>query len=102
MNSFKQKIVNWLLGDGPALQDGQGTSRTAVGRYYNNNIEDDRFDHGLNIHVRNAVGGSIVTFRRNGNDGPNVDRNANRPYLIHEDANFELELGKLITLESIR
>jgi hypothetical protein len=47
----------------------------------------------------NAIGGKIVTFRQ-------YDRRKDdtqfRHYVISDDLDFERELGKMITLESIR
>lgn len=56
-------------------------------------------DEGLNITVRKALGGKIVTFRTY--DYKN-DRNTYKLYVIPDDHDFERELGKLITLESMR
>ena len=56
-------------------------------------------DEGLNIVVRKAIGGKIVTFRHY--DHKN-DRNTHKLYVIPDDMDFEKELGKLITLESMR
>lgn len=54
---------------------------------------------GLNIQVHAAHGGKIVTFRRYDRKS---DRNNNSVYIIPEEQDFERELGKLITLESMR
>ena len=56
-------------------------------------------DEGLNITVRNANGGKIITFRHY---DYKTDRNNYKLYVIPEDHDFEKELGKLITLESLR
>jgi hypothetical protein len=56
-------------------------------------------DEGLNISVRKAIGGKIVTFRQY--DERN-DRNHYKLYVIPDDLDFDKELGKLITLESMR
>lgn len=56
-------------------------------------------EDGLNIVVRNAMGGKIVTFRTY---DQKQDRNNYRLYVIPDDHDFEKELGKLITLESLR
>lgn len=56
-------------------------------------------DEGLNIMVRKAMGGKIVTFRTY---DPKTDRNNHKIYVIPDDHDFEKELGKLITLESMR
>ena len=56
-------------------------------------------DEGLNIIVRKAMGGKIVTFRAYDHK---TDRNNHKIYVIPDDHDFEKELGKLITLESMR
>jgi len=56
-------------------------------------------DEGLNIMVRKAMGGKIVTFRTYDHK---TDRNNHKIYVIPDDHDFEKELGKLITLESMR
>ena len=56
-------------------------------------------DDGLNITVRHAIGGRVVTFRHYDRK---TDRNNNRIYVIPEDQDFERELGKMITLETLR
>lgn len=56
-------------------------------------------DDGLNITVRKATGGKIVSFRHYDNK---TDRNYHKLYVIPDDLDFERELGKMITLESMR
>lgn len=56
-------------------------------------------DEGLNITVRKAIGGRIVTFRHYDHK---TDRHNHKLYVIPEDLDFERELGKMITLESMR
>ena len=56
-------------------------------------------DDGLNITVRKAIGGKIVTFRYYDSK---TDRHNHRLYVIPEELDFERELGKMITLESMR
>jgi hypothetical protein len=56
-------------------------------------------DEGLNITVRTAVGGKIVSFRHY---DQRSDRNYWKTYIIPEELDFERELGKMITLESMR
>jgi hypothetical protein len=53
----------------------------------------------LNIAITTARGGKIVTFRRY--DHKN-DRNDNHVYVIPDEQDFNAELAKLITLESMR
>ena len=61
--------------------------------------EDVDSEQGLNITVRNAMGGKIVTFRTYDHK---TDRHTHRLYVIHDELDFERELGKMITLESMR
>ena len=56
-------------------------------------------EDGLNITVRRAIGGRIVTFRHY---DAKTDRHTHRLYVIPEELDFERELGKMITLESMR
>jgi hypothetical protein len=56
-------------------------------------------DDGLNITVRKAIGGKIVTFRTYDHK---TDRHQHKLYIIPDDLDFERELGKMITLESMR
>ena len=56
-------------------------------------------EDGLNITVRKAIGGRIVTFRHY---DQKTDRHHHRLYVIPEELDFERELGKMITLESMR
>ena len=60
---------------------------------------DSDWGDGLNIQVHTAHGGKIITFRKYDRKS---DRNNNQVYLIPDDRDFERELGKLITLESMR
>lgn len=62
-------------------------------------VEDIDSDEGLNITVRKAIGGKIVTFRHYDRK---TDRNQYKNYVIPDDLDFERELGKMITLESMR
>ena len=59
----------------------------------------DSDNEGLNITVRSAVGGRIVSFRHH---DVKTDRYTWKTYVIPEDLDFERELGKMITLESMR
>ena len=64
-------------------------------------IEEDPHDvnDGLRIAVKRVVGGSIVTFRTYDR---HRDRSEQRTYIITDEQDFERELGKCITLESMR
>jgi hypothetical protein len=56
-------------------------------------------EEGLSITVRSAIGGRIVTFRHYDRK---TDRNNHKLYIVPDDQDFERELGKMITLESMR
>jgi hypothetical protein len=56
-------------------------------------------EDGLSITVRSAIGGRIVTFRHYDRK---TDRSYHKLYIVPEDQDFERELGKMITLESMR
>lgn len=56
-------------------------------------------DDGLNITVRKAIGGKIITFRHYDNK---TDRSNYKLYIIADDLDFDKELGKMITMESMR
>ena len=53
----------------------------------------------LNITITSANGGKILTFKRYDH---RTDRHSNTIYVISDDLDFNAELGKLITLESMR
>ena len=56
-------------------------------------------EDGLNITVRSAIGGRIVTFRHYDR---RTDRSNHKLYIVPDDQDFERELGKMITMESMR
>jgi hypothetical protein len=60
---------------------------------------DELPDGGLNIQVKAAMGGKIVVFR---NYDSKSDRHKYTTYIIPDEQDFEKELGKMITLESMR
>ena len=56
-------------------------------------------DEGLNITVRKAIGGKIVTFRHY---DIKLDRSSYKLYVVSDDVDFDKELSKMITMESMR
>jgi hypothetical protein len=56
-------------------------------------------ENGLNITVRTAVGGKIITFRHYDS---RTDRSTHKLYIIPEELVVERELGNMITLVSMR
>jgi hypothetical protein len=93
---FKRMIGRWAH----EYQDTPEELKVSTG--YRNQLvsaSDVESDEGLNITVRQAIGGRVVTFRHYDRK---TDRNNNRIYVIPDDLDFERELGKMITLESMR
>ena len=90
-------VVNWVKDDWNSVR----TSDIEVSpkRRLGIGADDIESDQGLNITVRNATGGRIVTFRHYDH---RTDRHQHRLYVIPDDHDFERELGKLITLESLK
>ena len=56
-------------------------------------------DGGLSIQLFKAIGGRIVVFN---NYNEKTDRHVRTTYIITDEQEFEKELGKIITLESLR
>lgn len=56
-------------------------------------------DGGLSIQLFKAIGGRIVIFN---NYNEKIDRHNRTTYIITDEQDFEKELGKIITLESMR
>ncbi len=56
-------------------------------------------EEGLNITVRKAIGGKIVTFRHYDHK---TDCTNYKLYVVPDELDFDKELGKMITLESMR
>ena len=101
MNWFKRMVVKWVREDecDMALPSPESNalmrSRRTVG------VDSSTIDGhaGLNITVMSAIGGKIITFRHY--DRRKDDTNY-RHYVIPDELDFERELGKMITMESIR
>jgi hypothetical protein len=92
---FKKKcIAAWNSRDEPEEYVPNLVGSKIVGR-----DDEEPWGDGLRINVKRIHGGTVVTFYRYDN---RTDRSDNRHYIIHEDADFNAELGKLITMESMR
>jgi len=61
--------------------------------------EDESWEDGLRITIKKMIGGSVVSFRIYDRAR---DRSDNRHYIITDDQDFNTELGKIITMESMR
>lgn len=95
MKWLKQKLRGWLSEqDGP--EEVYATTKSANRLIARSDIDSE---DGLSITVRSAIGGRIVTFRHYDRK---TDRSNHRLYIVPEDQDFERELGKMITLESMR
>jgi len=64
-------------------------------------ISDDphSLNDGLRINIKKVIGGSLVTFRTYDRK---IDRSEDKTYIITSDQDFNTELGKIITMESLR
>ncbi len=54
---------------------------------------------GLRMNVKKVIGGFVVSFRTYDRK---TDRSDERHYIITDEQDFNAELGKMITMESIR
>ena len=71
---------------------------TGIGRI-EEDISPDSWSDGLRITVKKIIGGCVVSFRTYDRQR---DRVEDRHYIITDDKDFNAELGKMITLESMR
>jgi hypothetical protein len=97
MNWLKLRLRNWVN----SAQD-IPESETVYATQPSNRLisrSDIDSEDGLSITVRSAIGGRIVTFRHYDRK---TDRSNHRLYIVPEDQDFERELGKMITMESMR
>jgi hypothetical protein len=97
MNWLKLRLRDWVNSaqDSPEPETVYATSPS--NRLISRSDIDS--EDGLSITVRSAIGGRIVTFRHYDRK---TDRSHHRLYIVPEDQDFERELGKMITLESMR
>lgn len=102
MKWFKRWFANkcreaWEEARNEREQDCMPSVKTA--RLVGGSTNDIETERGLSIQVQPAIGGRIVSFRHYDHK---TDRHYNKTYVIPEDQDFERELGKMITLESMR
>jgi hypothetical protein len=96
---FRKKCIEaWERRDEPE-EVLSGNKVTRAGLSLVCGSEEEPWGDGLRINVKRIHGGTVVTFYRYDN---HKDRSDNRHYIIHEDSDFNTELGKLITMESMR
>ena len=101
MKWFKRMITRWVREDWENARMAVSSVNSATGLLKPRQSNGDSIDGqaGLNITVMSAIGGRIITFRH-------YDRRKDdtqfHHYVVPEDMDFERELGKMITLESLR
>ena len=105
MKWFKRMITQWVREDWETVGNNINiaSNKKMLGLNHSTSTisqSNDIDGHaGLNITVMPAIGGRIITFRHYDR---RKDDNQFRHYVIPEDMDFERELGKMITLESMR
>jgi hypothetical protein len=64
-------------------------------------VDDDSppWQDGLRINIKKVIGGFVISFRVYDR---RTDRSDERHYIITDEQDFNVELGKMITMESIR
>lgn len=82
-------------------EDYPGEAKLSIGSARNTVRARDDFegDTGLNMRVFKAIGGRIVSFNHYDR---RTDRESKSVYIITDEQDFERELGKIITMESMR
>jgi hypothetical protein len=61
--------------------------------------ESSSWGDGLRMNVRKVIGGFVISFRVYDR---RTDRSDERHYIITDEQDFNVELGKMITMESMR
>ena len=92
------RIMKWGWDFNHNLRETELSSR-GLNKTQQRTSEDVDGEQGLNITIRNAGGGKIVTFRKY---DQKTDRSSHKLYVIPDDHDFQKELGQLITMESLR
>jgi len=90
------------IGDEPIEKDEILQSGTyGIGASVTSARSRDHFegDSGLNMRVYKAIGGRIISFSHYDR---RTDRENRSVYIITDEQDFERELGKIITIESMR
>ena len=102
MKWFRRMITRWVREDWDSVREDKiASSAMNQARIGTIRANTDTVDGhaGLNITVMSAIGGKIITFRHYDR---RKDDNQYRHYVIPDDMDFERELGKMITMESLR
>lgn len=97
MKWLKRKLRNWLSDDVPDDAESLGSVRATARVSRSSDAFDS--DGGLSMRVFKAHGGKIVSFNHYDRK---TDREHRSVYIITDEQDFETELGKMITMESMR
>lgn len=89
------------IGDEPIEQIGKDSLAGTISGMGASVRSRDHFegDSGLNMRVYKAIGGRIISFSHYDR---RTDRENRSVYIITDEQDFERELGKIITIESMR
>jgi len=104
MKWFRRMITRWVREDWDTVnqelnrKEANSLGQSTRGIVRGSDVSIDSHS-GLNITVMAAIGGKVITFRHYDR---RKDDNQYRHYVIPDDLDFERELGKMITMESIR
>lgn len=95
MKWFKHKLYQWVLEAGRCEESKQSVMIPQDVC----TEESPGWSDGLRINVKKVIGGSVVSFRTYDRV---KDRTDERHYIITDEHEFDRELGKIITIESMR
>ena len=99
MKWLKRLIWQWNQEGREIVEYDDNTVQPKRSRLTIRSSNDIDSEEGINITVRKAIGGKIVSFRHYDHK---QDRTLYKLYVVSDDVDFDKELGKMITLESIR
>lgn len=85
--------------DNRDIADVAETPRPSTAKYATLDEDVAPWDDGLRITVKKMIGGYVVSFRTYDRV---KDRSNDRAYIITDEQDFNAELGKMITMESMR
>ena len=85
--TLKQRFYNWLTNSSPDMSMSQDVQMDTIN------------SNGLRFNLYKASGGYVIEIR---SYDERTDRNTNKLYVITEDKDLGVEIGKIITMESLR
>jgi hypothetical protein len=94
---FKKWCWAWANKDNPDEFRNQIQAKASTGLSIL--APDEAWEDGLRITIKKMIGGSVVSFRVY---DKRTDRTDTRNYIITDEQDFNAELGKIITMESMR